>query len=131
MLKHSFGFNAIESSEDLKSGRSHASMSEDHLNLRSFATGPLPPPAFVTTTKHLLLLRSSTLLFPEKATTNLVLEEEEEEEEEVDERDDAQEYARALPRAAPLLSIVYFGYRAQVVSCIFDPFYIDGLLGKK
>jgi hypothetical protein len=51
-------------------------------------------------------------------------EEEEEEEDEVDERDDAQEYARALPRAATLLSIVYVGYRAQVVSCIFDPFYI-------
>ena len=98
-------------------------MSEDHLNLRSFATGPLPPPAFVTTTKHLLLLPSSTLLFPEKATTNLVLEEEEEEEE-VDERDDAQEYARALPRAAPLLSIVYFGYRAQVMRSSGDPFYM-------
>jgi hypothetical protein len=112
MLKHSFGFNAIESSEDLKSGRSHASMSEDHLNLRSFATGPLPPPAFVTTTKHLLLLlRSSTLLFPENAA-HLVLEEEEEEDDdddEVDEHDDdAEENARALPRAAPLLSIIYY-----------------------
>ena len=103
MLKHSFGFNAIESSEDLKSGRSHASMSEDHLNLRSFATGPLPPPAFATTTKRLPLLRSSsaTLLFPvednEKAADVVVVLEEEEEADEVDERDDAEENARGTP----------------------------------
>ena len=104
MLKHSFGFNAIESSEDLKSGRSHASMSDDHLNLRSFATGPLPPPAFATTTKRLPLLRSSsaTLLFPEddEKKANLVLEEDEDDEE-VDAHDDDAEEENARGKTQP------------------------------
>ena len=109
MLKHSFGFNAIESSEDLKSGRSHASMSDDHLNLRSFATGPLlPPPAFVTTTKHRLRLCSSaTLLFPDddEKKANLVLEEDEEDDE-VDAHDDAEENARGKTPSNTIFSRV-------------------------